>query len=301
VYADFKDKVDTGRKGDEDTHLLDIMSPLGTFEGGIRKTPWSSKDIPGLSGKLMPEFDKRRSIKDMFTQPSHKAVESTRHTNGPSDIRTNFQNASATTTECDTGSPSRTENTKASPSKSPALTKRRSSDAIAATSRKKQKQSNSTLPAPSDARGQQSLKGFFMPKSKPAKYCETLSGNNAVEPSKKDGNGVEVHDTAIPSKFVDWKVKSVEDKSSNIDPNDDSVHDPVASKESWSRLLKKPAAPMCEHNEPCKSMLTRKKGENQGRSFWMCQRPLGPSGNKEKGTQWRCSTFIWSSDWKGDG
>jgi len=87
----------------------------------------------------------------------------------------------------------------------------------------------------------------------------------------------------------------------NIEGSDVLVHDPVASKESWSRLLRKPATPLCEHSEPCKSMLTRKKGENQGRSFWMCQRPLGPSGNKEKGTQWRCSTFIWSSDWKGDG
>lgn len=27
-------------------------------------------------------------------------------------------------------------------------------------------------------------------------------------------------------------------------------------------------------------------------------RPIGPSGQKESGTQWRCGTFIWASDWK---
>lgn len=28
------------------------------------------------------------------------------------------------------------------------------------------------------------------------------------------------------------------------------------------------------------------------------RRPIGPSGQKESGTQWRCGTFIWASDWK---
>jgi len=31
----------------------------------------------------------------------------------------------------------------------------------------------------------------------------------------------------------------------------------------------------------------------------MCARPLGPTGEKEKGTEFRCGTFIWSSDWNG--
>jgi AP endonuclease-2 len=62
-------------------------------------------------------------------------------------------------------------------------------------------------------------------------------------------------------------------------------------------LFARPIAPKCEHDEPCKTMLTRKPGVNCGRSFWMCNRPLGPSGKQEKGTQWRCNTFIWASDW----
>jgi len=81
----------------------------------------------------------------------------------------------------------------------------------------------------------------------------------------------------------------------------ETVHDPIVSKESWDTLFRKKAAPLCEsHKEPCKSMVTKKKGENQGRSFWMCARPLGPSGQKEKGTEWRCGTFVWCSDWRGE-
>lgn len=78
------------------------------------------------------------------------------------------------------------------------------------------------------------------------------------------------------------------------------VHDPVESKECWSKLFTKPAAPRCDgHDEPCISLLTKKSGINCGRSFWMCPRPLGPTGAKEKNTQWRCQTFIWCSDWNG--
>jgi AP endonuclease 2 len=38
-------------------------------------------------------------------------------------------------------------------------------------------------------------------------------------------------------------------------------------------------------------------GYHIGRSFYICPRPLGPSGEKEKNSEWRCGTFIWSSDW----
>ena len=76
------------------------------------------------------------------------------------------------------------------------------------------------------------------------------------------------------------------------------INDPVENKESWSKLFAKPVAPRCEgHDEPCITLLTKKPGINLGRSFWMCSRPLGPSGTKERNTQWRCQTFIWCSDW----
>ncbi|KAH6607330.1 family 1 AP (apurinic/apyrimidinic) endonuclease [Trichoderma cornu-damae] len=87
----------------------------------------------------------------------------------------------------------------------------------------------------------------------------------------------------------------------------DKVFDPIQAKESWSRLLGRRMLPRCEHNEPCISLVTKKPGVNcagkltfaTGRSFYICARPLGPSGEKEKDSEWRCGTFIWSSDWNG--
>ncbi|KAJ5768024.1 hypothetical protein N7533_000607 [Penicillium manginii] len=79
---------------------------------------------------------------------------------------------------------------------------------------------------------------------------------------------------------------------------DDLVIDPIVSKQDWGKLFTKKPVPKCDgHQEPCISLTTKKPGMNQGRAFWICPRPLGPSGEKEKGTQWRCPTFIWSSDW----
>ncbi|KAJ2978386.1 hypothetical protein NQ176_g3840 [Zarea fungicola] len=75
------------------------------------------------------------------------------------------------------------------------------------------------------------------------------------------------------------------------------VFDPIEAKESWSKLLGKRVVPKCEHDEPCISLVTKKPGVNCGRSFYICPRPLGPSGDKERDTEWRCATFIWSSDW----
>jgi AP endonuclease 2 len=76
----------------------------------------------------------------------------------------------------------------------------------------------------------------------------------------------------------------------------------ASSQASWNSLFTKPAAPLCEgHQEPCKSMQTKKKGVNMGRRFWMCARPLGPSGQKEQNSEWRCGTFIWASEWQGGG
>lgn len=79
---------------------------------------------------------------------------------------------------------------------------------------------------------------------------------------------------------------------------DDSTIDPIVSKEDWTKLFTKKAVPRCDsHQEPCISLTTKKPGMNRGRAFWICPRPLGPSGEKEKGSQWRCPTFIWASDW----
>ncbi|EMR72085.1 putative dna lyase protein [Eutypa lata UCREL1] len=94
--------------------------------------------------------------------------------------------------------------------------------------------------------------------------------------------------------------QTAEDSKDMTIPNaEEKFIDPIQSKESWQKLMSKRVPPKCEHGEECTSFVTKKAGANKGRSFYTCARPLGPSGDKERGTEWRCPTFMWSSDWNG--
>lgn len=64
VYAMLKQKVEVDKV---EVDIRDIMSD-GMFKGGIRQREWSTKDLLPMSAKLIPEFDRRRSIRDMFTK-----------------------------------------------------------------------------------------------------------------------------------------------------------------------------------------------------------------------------------------
>ncbi|EXJ54298.1 hypothetical protein A1O7_09636 [Cladophialophora yegresii CBS 114405] len=70
------------------------------------------------------------------------------------------------------------------------------------------------------------------------------------------------------------------------------------AKDSWRKLLAPPVAPLCNHNEPCKKDTVKKPHLSAGRMFWVCARPVGPSGKNESGTPWSCKTFFWHSDWE---
>ncbi|KAI7456590.1 hypothetical protein KC368_g53 [Hortaea werneckii] len=170
------------------------------------------------------------------------------------------------------------------------------------------------------AKGQQSLKGFFSKTTaSPAKSAATEDS----ERSRQELYGAatpaaQQHDTGPKADLLpryetpeppNGSQLSANDTENTISPasaisiSPSHINAKLAAVEqnqkSWSTLFSRPIAPLCEgHQEPCKTMQTKKKGSNQGRSFWMCARPLGPSGNKERGTQWRCPTFIWSSDWQ---
>ena len=359
------------------------MSPLDVFKDSVRQKEWNVKDLPPNSAKLMPEFYQRRSIKDMFKKPSTTsstgsvAVSSMTPASSLETL-TSLNSNSSSAISVNGGATS----TPSVASRSPD-TKRKASDASVPKQVKRQKSMTITSGKAPPARGQQSLKGFFQPKSIPklatqVKHVKSQStdaiGRGAAPvssqgsldhgavttmqpgqspaqafstaPNKKtpmyahEGSECDIameeeteddelstpgakdttNSTVSPSRHVDTanfysastsrtptKPEPPPPPSSTtspitVDDDNDLVHDPIVSKESWDTLFRKPAAPLCEsHEEPCKSMLTKKKGENQGRSFWMCARPLGPSGQKEKATQWRCGTFIWCSDWKGDG
>ena len=347
VYATFKDPVTIN---ESEIHLLDLMNPPGMFNKGRRQREYSTKDILPLSGRLIPEFDGRRSIRDMFTRkPSIQSLSGAAPSiyvgeelagSGENPTVRNTTQGSTATLQASAFSPS----SSAASSATSADKKRPSTDAPASRSLKRSK-SNSAAAVPAVAgkgpaiagKGQQSLKGFLKPKptmsfgtaSTDAVNGDVGEASNldeaqvvlplqpiaGIRKGTKGGSEgksfgpctpsqtTSTHPVAEPSPFkISASPSSARCSSTPTRspiPSPQHVHDPIASAESWSKLFTKPAAPCCEgHNEPCITLLTKKSGMNCGRSFWMCPRPLGPSGAKERNTQWRCQTFIWCSDWR---
>jgi AP endonuclease-2 len=170
----------------------------------------------------------------------------------------------------------------------------------------------------SAAKGQQSLRGFFQPKAAPpsetdgdaASKIESGIATKDAEPIGDSATPLSNEKPSDPSATRNPSTPPSKSRESATPVSAVSFTSPTASlsnfearsatSASWSALLNsRPTAPKCEdHSEPCKTMQTKKKGSNQGRSFFMCARPLGPSGQKERGTEWRCGTFIWCSDWQ---
>ncbi|KAK2598047.1 Class II abasic (AP) endonuclease [Conoideocrella luteorostrata] len=54
--------------------LLDVMNPRGVFKQGTRARGLTSKPLLPLSAKLIPEFDGRRSIREMFSKRAALAL-----------------------------------------------------------------------------------------------------------------------------------------------------------------------------------------------------------------------------------
>ena len=323
-------------------HLLDLMNLPAMFIKGQRQRDYSAKDILPLSGRLIPEFDGRRSIRDMFTRKPLTQVSTSMMSLKPNakEAITPIDMAPAEVADIasETKATSNVDDASSSSSATKPIdaTSKKRSATNASTSRVlKRSKSGSTATTPTiSGKGQQSLKGFFKPKtitgddcaptdldndtSDTAAHCKDLwstpSLKSAAELVEKPQSALNTNSSHFdiptpttahvcasaiytPGTSPTSKLKSSTPTrtSTNAQPQ---VHDPVASAESWSKLFTKPVAPRCEgHDEPCISLLTKKSGMNCGRSFWMCPRPLGPSGAKEKNTQWRCQTFIWCSDW----
>lgn len=301
VYAIFKDTVPLG---DGETNIYDVVNPPRLFQNGTRQQDYTTKLLLPLSGRLIPEFDRRRNIKDMFmrksSQPSQKSPsvqqptptplsESTKAVAESTNLRSTSLSggSSVVTPDADQSKgivrkrPVRTENPPVKRSKSAG------NQAVTPTA------------------GQSTLKGFFKTKSNPDIDMEDSKslrdGETALprSPSKIRSQQVAGAKSAEMAQDVDVDESNESTPATTAsykEPTD--FIDPVASKQDWSKLFTKKPAPTCEgHDEPCISLKTKKPGVNFGRSFWICPRPLGPSGNKEKGTTWRCSTFIWANDW----
>lgn len=328
VYAKFcKNVMIDGTE----SNILDVVNPSGMFLNGNRCRDYSAKDVLPLSGRLIPEFDGRRSIRQMFTRGSSILPPQSAEMPG---IKTSFGSSQEASEQFPRASNSATQNVDfaegVAESLSPETKKRTVSGEPRGKTIKQVKYNSVSIPDLTESRGQQSLKGFFKPRATFIKESRASPQPSCHDNLGKDGSGPGVQPSAkrtktgktpeTPFQMIgsgtqpqaeslllirqsDCRNPELDDTSfsGNSEPIEEdgiAVHDPVASKDSWSRLFTKPVAPRCEgHNEPCTTLLTKKSGMNFGRSFWMCPRPLGPTGQKEKNTQWRCQTFIWCSDW----
>ena len=305
--------------------LRDVMNPSGMFMGGKRQREYSTtSDLLPSSSKLIPEFFGRRNIRDMFARKpplqlsqSHGiSIKDVEISSVPAASQGSSTTETLSSTNEDPEEPCHS--AVKMPSRSPSAKARKRSAPVTTGSIKKRGKSGSTTTTPPlTGKSQQSLKGFFKPSATlDSKIVNASHGGGWSQMSLNDDTiGRELRPAAAasldlathtPSAVVvrhiagrppSPKSSPEVNHKSSIQPQE-SVHDPVEIKESWSKLFTKPTAPRCEgHDEPCVSLLTKKPGMNLGRSFWMCRRPLGPSGVKEKNTQWRCQTFIWCSDW----
>ena len=306
---------------DKESDIQDLMNPPGMFIEGKRQRDYSSIGDPlPMSAKLIPEYAGRRSIRDMLTRkpslPQAKgsvALEQKPATTaGPFPHAINFTRSPPT-------------------SKSPAMSssKHTTQDVTVNSIAKRAKYSTGTVLPSQNVKGQQTLKEFFISKPNGTSISRNSWDLDAFPRTVSDKDKLQLQGShGTIERFTGQDVKSQPDvspvdPSARTDPTSeppepteihshtspvapsfgapiqlDVVHDPIESKETWSKLFTKPIAPLCEgHGEPCISLLTKKPGMNLGRSFWMCPRPLGPSGAKERKTQWRCQTFIWCSDW----
>lgn len=303
VFTEFHDRIPLS--GEEVT-MMDVMSPAGIVENGVRTAEWKLQEAPAFSAKKLPEFDKRRSIKSMFgaakaTSAKQETVDNPAIDEEPQQsLATHAEEVDQSTSLIATASQST-----ASPEKGGSL-KRKVPPATKASLKKQKSDASAAKPGP--AKGQASLKGFFQAQSRPLNDSSQPGDNASDSPTKTAPAQPKARTTPIASLSAKATTPPPPSPSRNDSPTpspttlNTSLQRTEATQKSWSTLFTKPRPPLCEgHAEPCKSMQTKKKGTNQGRSFWMCARPLGPSGEKERGTEWRCPTFIWCSDFRGSG
>ncbi|UNI24395.1 DNA-(apurinic or apyrimidinic site) lyase [Purpureocillium takamizusanense] len=286
--------------------IKDMMNPPGMFSDGERLREWSHRDSLPLSARLIPEFDRRQSIRDMFSRTASGGQQSLSQKPGSipssSSSATTVRKPDLVSKEDANASeifPATTAQSLASPRKrSPAVT-----TTFRSTKRPRQADGSSSAGANAQA-GQRTLQGFFKPVGQRHQdTAETLHQSPRGGAVATESPTASTVTTELPAQDVQNSVAPAEKSSQPLLSPDrsaspvENVFDPIEAKESWSRLLGKRVPPRCEHDEPCISLLTKKPGVNCGRSFYICRRPLGPSGEKEHGSEWRCGTFIWSSDW----
>ncbi|CAJ2503953.1 Uu.00g113470.m01.CDS01 [Anthostomella pinea] len=297
VFATMADTVTINGK---EVHTRDLMNPPGVFKDGDRVREWTTKDLLPMSAKLIPEFNNRRSIKDMFFKKPAAPKKPPTPAQDPSPSPSKEPSSSIPSTDPDATEPipsqPETHTLAPSPVNPASRGLKRTPSAAASTSKSSKKVKTSLTKEPS-SKGQSSLMGFFKPKTTASSSIKPEAEDDSQSPGLNGASDSLPAPKLTPSRTSQVAIEETEDASLPTSP--EKVFDPIQNKESWSKLLGKRIVPKCEHGENCISLTTKKAGVNCGRSFFICPRPIGPTGEKETGTQWRCGFFIWSSDWNG--
>ncbi|KAI1092113.1 DNA lyase [Rostrohypoxylon terebratum] len=256
VYATMKEIVSIDG---EEVHIRDIMNPPRVFKDGIRLRDWTTKDLLPLSAKLIPEFDRRRSIKDMFFKkpatPKTTLAPISEPSEAPSQDLAKLQSS---TNEESTSTPlSQPESVTSatSPAKPRAGGLKRTPSGVTSASRP-QKKTKAILAKEPSSKGQSSLMGFFKPK--------TTDSPGVTSDMKEDPKSIGEVDGTTDIETPIESSASDEVKGASEPGSPGKVFDPIESKESWSKLLGKRVMPKCEHGEDCISLVTKKAGVNRG-------------------------------------
>ncbi|KAJ6786448.1 hypothetical protein PWT90_03333 [Aphanocladium album] len=257
VYATMGDTV---TKNDEEIALAELMNPVDMFRDGQRVRNWEQRDALLLSAKLIPEFDRRQNIRDMFTRkasqtssqaeqnailPRHLESKSmgantaaslgamaTRAGSAPGTIYSESKTATAPTDSTGARLIERGSQIKRNPE---------GGSAEAAVPAAKRSKSSSDAKA-KVANGQRTLQGFFKPK------VIAPASKSAASPATPVPAGrsqvPERAQTPPPANGVTWQSLAASPTTSTpqitstvkvISPG--RMFDPIEAKESWSKLL----------------------------------------------------------------
>lgn len=281
VFATMADAVVDGHGS---VSLADLMNPPGMFTDGKRVREWSQKDILPLSAKLIPEFDRRRSIRDMLTKKSEPRApvqeapddgggclvdqSSSDAPRGASDSGGDDAQGSNPSIAVDSviSNTPRSSQTKRPPGFSDGTSRlpKRARPAVDLNGAK-----TKTIP------GQRTLQGFFKPVG--SSSASTAKKCNQTRPSDGTPASITERSTGLTAPVVTPELGArgcttpslpaqapPSTASEELPASPGKVFDPVEAKESWSKLLGRRVLPRCEHNEPCISLVTKKPGVNCG-------------------------------------
>ena len=200
MYATIKGTVDIN---DVAVNTVDVLNPKGTFVNGKRVREWTMKALPALSGRLLPEFDRRRNIKDMFTrkpsfsksadsQPEGETITQISAGREPTGSKSPVLKKEIVANGTVQDLP--TKQIKPTLQSPPVIRSKRSAteEDVRKSTKRAKPEGKGTATAIASTKGQQSLKGFFKPKMPVSSQAEEPGVNPFASPKS------EKHETEQP-------------------------------------------------------------------------------------------------------